>query len=69
MRLPGEDNPTPVAERRTFLVPLPAEVDAMTLARLGRAVHPGRLNHLAVIAETRQEAKEIATEALEQARQ
>lgn len=53
MNLPGEPVRSSLPARRRFLVPLPAELDAEALERLGGAVHHGRVPHAEIEAESR----------------
>ena len=62
LQLPGEQPSTALPARRRFLVPLPPELDAAALEHLGDLVHPGRIQHLEIEAESRVEARELAAE-------
>jgi len=64
MNLPGEPVRSSLPARRRFLVPLPADIDAVAIERLGDAVHPGRVPHVEVEAESRVEARQLLAEML-----
>ncbi|HTF48585.1 MAG TPA: hypothetical protein VK735_14155 [Pseudonocardia sp.] len=69
MQLPGERTAlTQPPTRRMYLIPLPAELSPDAIARLGDLVQPGRIPHLEVEAEDRDEARDIAEELIADAR-
>ncbi|HEY0574089.1 MAG TPA: hypothetical protein VGD73_08300 [Pseudonocardia sp.] len=63
VQLPGERTPsTSPPTRRRYFVPLPPELGADALERLGDLVAIGHVTHLEIEAEDRDEARLIAAE-------